>query len=287
MASVQTRRKRALGMFLVQLREHAGLKPDDVAKLLRKSASVVSRIETGHTMCDYSRLTAMLGFYGATDTERRQAEELWEEAHQDAALVEHSTAMPPKYRAFVKAWDEASTARMLRQTVVPGPLQTPAYRASMNKAASRYIASPIDIERDAASIEKRKKRLHGPNALNLTIVLDEAVIRRTIGGPAVMMEQLRHLVKLGRQPNLDLRVIPFAAGEYEIMTGAMTWLGFAQIDYPDAVYLEYPGGGEWIEKPKDVANFAASIDAAMSLALPMRKSATLIQEQAEALERGR
>ncbi|ALG12878.1 helix-turn-helix domain-containing protein [Kibdelosporangium phytohabitans] len=286
MASVQTRRKRALGVFLVRLREQAGLKPDDVAKLLRKSASVVSRIETGHTMCDYSRLTAMLGFYGATNAQRQQAEELWEEAHQDAALVEHSTAMPPKYRAFVKAWDEALAARTLEQTMVPGPLQTPAYRSRIYEISTRFIASPIDAERDAVSMDRRKKRLDGPDALDFSVLLDEAVVRRAVGGSVVMADQLRHLLELGERPNIGIRVIPFAAGEYEVMTGAVTWLGFAQIDYPDAVYLEYPGGGEWIEKAKDVAKFARSIEATLPLTLTIEDSAALIREQVQALERG-
>ncbi|WP_415830103.1 helix-turn-helix domain-containing protein, partial [Kibdelosporangium persicum] len=119
MPSIQTRRKRALGQFLAELREQANLKPDDVAQLLRKSTSTVSRIETGHIMCDYSRLTAMLGFYRASASQRKQAEDLWEEARQDATSIEHSTAMPPKYRAFLKAWDEANAASVLEQTMVP------------------------------------------------------------------------------------------------------------------------------------------------------------------------
>nr|WP_042185743.1 helix-turn-helix transcriptional regulator [Kibdelosporangium sp. MJ126-NF4]CEL16856.1 Putative DNA-binding protein [Kibdelosporangium sp. MJ126-NF4]CTQ91916.1 transcriptional regulator, XRE family [Kibdelosporangium sp. MJ126-NF4] len=287
MAGVPTRRKRALGVFLAKLREHADLTPEAVAKLLRRSASTVSRIETGHTMCEYSRLTALLGFYRATPHQRKQAEELWEEARQDAALLQHSTAMPPKYRAFLKAWDEARAARTFRQTMVPGPLQTPGYRATMYQVASRFIASPKDVQRDASSMEHRKERLRGPDALDYTVLLDEAVIRRTVGGPAIMADQLRHLLELGHRPNIEIKVFPFAAGEYEVMTGAVTWLGFAQIDYPDAVYLEYPSGGEWIEKADDVAKFAASIEANASLALTVDESAALIRDQAELLERGR
>lgn len=288
MPSVQTRRKRKLGRYLADLREQAGFKPEAVAQLLRKTTSTVSRIENGHSLCDFGALTAMLGFYQANASQRKHAEDLWEEARQDAASLEHSTAMPPKYRAFVKAWNEAKSARTLHQTLMPGPLQTPAYRAAIYRATSRFIADHADTERDAVSMEHRKKRLHGTAALAFTALLDEAAVRRSIGGPAVMAEQLRYLLALSELPNLTIRVVPFGAGEYGVMSGAVTILGFDQPDDgPDAVYLEYPGGGEWIEKANDVAKFAATFDDALSLALTVEESAALIREGAENLEQGR
>ncbi|SMD10313.1 Scr1 family TA system antitoxin-like transcriptional regulator [Kibdelosporangium aridum] len=82
-----------------------------------------------------------------------------------------------------------------------------------------------------------------------------------------------------------VRIIPFSVGEYEIMTGAVNWLGFSEPEYPDAVYLEYPGGGEWIEKANDVARFVGSIDDAWSRALTVEESAALVREQVKTLER--
>jgi hypothetical protein len=288
MPSVQTRRKRKLGRYLAELREAAGLKPDAVAHLLRKTPSTVSRIENGHSLCDFVSLTAMLGFYRANAAQRKHAEDLWEEARQDATSLEHSTAMPPKYRAFVKAWNDAKAARSLHQILMPGPLQTPAYRAAMYRTMSRFIAADADTERDASSMEIRKKRLHGPDALEFTTLLDEAAIRRAIGGPAVMAEQLRYLLELSGLPNFTIRVIPFGAGEYGVMAGAVTILSFDEPDDDvDAVYLEYPGGGEWIEKANDVAKFAATFDDALSLALTVEESAALIREGASYVEQGR
>ncbi|WP_026316795.1 helix-turn-helix domain-containing protein [Actinokineospora enzanensis] len=288
MPSVQTRRKRKLGRFLAELRGHAGLKPEAVAKLLRKTPSTVSRIENGHSLCDYSALTAMLGFYRANAEQRRLAEDLWEEAKQEAPPLEHSTAMPPRYRAFVKAWSEAASARSLYLIVLPGPLQTSDYRAAMYRAAGRFIASPIDAERDAASMEHRKKRLNGPNALQFTALLDEAVIRRTIGGPAVMAEQLRYLLALAERPNVTIQAIPFATGAYGLMTGAVTILGFDDPDdEADAVYLEYPDGGEWVEKPDDVTKFDEMFEHSRSLALSVEETAALIDNRAKRLEQGR
>jgi hypothetical protein len=136
-------------------------------------------------------------------------------------------------------------------------------------------------------MERRKRRLHGPNALELTALLDEATIRRPIGGPYVMAGQLRYLLEVGELPNVAIRVIPFSAGEYGVMTGAVTILGFTQPDGPDAVYLEYPGGGQWIEKANDIAKFARTFDDALTLALSVEESAALIREGAEQLEQGR
>ncbi|MCP2168152.1 helix-turn-helix domain-containing protein [Goodfellowiella coeruleoviolacea] len=284
MPSTQTRRKRKLGKFLVELRERAGLKPEAVAGLLRKSTSTISRMENGHTLCDYAVLTAMLGFYQATAEQRKQAEDLWEEAKQETAPVQHSSSMPPKYRAFLKAWDDASSARTLQQSLFPGPLQTPAYRAAMYRALARFINSGTDADRDSVAIERRQQRLHGPNPMEFLILLDEAVIRRPIGGPLVMAEQLRHVVRLTQLPNVSVRLIPFAAGEYGAMTGGLTVLAFPAPDESDVVYLEYPSGGDWIEKADDVAKFAGTFDDALSLALSESDSIEVMTEQARRLE---
>ncbi|PPK64764.1 helix-turn-helix transcriptional regulator [Actinokineospora auranticolor] len=285
MPSVQTRRKRKLGRYLADLRDHAGLKPEAVAKLLRKSPSTVSRIENGHSRCDFSALTAMLGLYQATADQRQHAEELWEEAGQEAAPLEHSSAMPPRYRAFVKAWNEAISARTLHLLILPGPLQTVSYRSAFYRVLDRFIDSPIDVERDAASMELRRGRFAEPDPLSMAVLLDEAVIHRVVGGPVIMAEQLRHLVALGSAPNISIRVIPFGAGEYSVIPGAVTLLGFAEpaVD-PDVVYVEYFGGGEWIEGARDVAKFAGALDDVQSLALSEKDTAALFSRKADQLE---
>ena len=113
-------------------------------------------------------------------------------------------------------------------------------------------------------------------------MLDEAV-RREIGGPEVLREQLEHLRELAERPNITLQVIPYTAGGYGTMNGS-----FIIIDYPESetvpgVYLEYPAGGEWVDNADDVQRFTTTFDQAAARALSPADTTHLIEQQLEAL----
>jgi transcriptional regulator with XRE-family HTH domain len=283
MPSVKTRRKRKLGKFLLDLREVSRLEQPEVARRLRKSSATVSKIENGHVSPDFPTLTALLLIYGATDDQRQKAEDLWEDARQDSVRVEYSSAMPPKYMAFLRAEAEAASVRTLEQTVVPGLLQTPDYTKSVDIPANRFIPTRQDAERAASSRLRRQERLYDDDPLTLLVLMDEAVIRRTIGGTVVMREQLRHLLDIGELPTVAIRVIPFGAGEYGVMTGSVTILGFAEPDEPDQVYLESPSSGQLVDNADDVRKFVDVFEETVALALPIEESAALIRAEADAL----
>jgi transcriptional regulator with XRE-family HTH domain len=286
MPSVKTRRKRKLGRYLQELRESSGLEQGDVASRLRKSHATVSKIENGHVAPDFPALTALLLLYGATDEQRLIAEELWEDARQDAVRVEHSSGMPPKYRIFLRMEAEADRERTLEQTVVPGLLQTVAYAQARQVPARRFIRTDADARREASSRLKRQQRLTEDDPLVLHALIDEAVIRRVVGGPATMAEQLHHLLKVGELPNVTIQVVPFPAGEYGVMSGSVTILNFHDVEEPDQVYLESPGSGQLVDDTDDVQTFVAVFEDTIALALSVEESAALIRAQADALEQG-
>lgn len=283
MPSIRTRRKSKLGAHLARLRMAAKLEQNDVGKHLRKSHATVSKIEHGHVLPDFPTMTLLLTVYRATDEQRQIAEDLWDEARQESKRVEHSSGMPPKYRAFLRAEMDASTERTLEQTIVPGLLQTPAYARTLQTTSRRFIRTESDLERDASSRLRRQGRLDCSDPLELHAVVDEAVLRRVIGGHTVMAGQLRHLLDVIRLPNVRVQVIPFEAGSYTTMTGGVTILGFPGDEEPDAVYLEYPRGGEWVENADDVAKFEDSFNDASALALSVEESTTLIMAQIKGL----
>lgn len=284
MPSVRTRRKYKLGAHLAKLRIAAKLEQTDVAAQLRKSFATVSKIENGHVLPDFPTLSVLFALYNATDEDRQVADDLWEEARLDSKRVEHSSGMPPKFRAFLRAEMDASTERTLEQTIVPGLLQTPAYAMAMHEPMSRFIRTKADAMRETSSRLKRQERLDDGDPLTLHAVLDEAVIRRVVGSREVMAGQLRRLLDLAELPNVTVQMIPLDAGGYGLMSGGVTILSFPADEEPDVVYLEYPRGGEWIENADDVDKFAAAFEDTTALALPVEESAALIKAQMKALE---
>jgi transcriptional regulator with XRE-family HTH domain len=284
MPSVRTRRKYKLGAHLAKLRAQAKLEQTDVAAQLRKSFATVSKIENGHVLPDFPTMTLLFALYNASVADRQIADDLWEEARQDSKRVEHSSGMPPKYRAFLRAEMDADTERTLEQTVIPGILQTPAYARAIDERGRRFIRNKTDLDRNVSSRLRRQGRLREPDSLTLHALIDEASILRVMGGRQVMAGQLRHLLEAMKLPNVTVQVIPFDAGGYGTMSGGAILLEFADEEEPDVVYLEYPRGGEWIENEEDVEKFSIMLEDTRALALSVEESTALIKAQLRKLE---
>jgi transcriptional regulator with XRE-family HTH domain len=286
MPSIQTRRKRKLGQLLGAIRKRAGKTEVDFANLTRKSQTTLSRIENGYTLPGWNDLGAMLTFYEASDDERADAEAMWTDAAGDAKRVAHPMAYNVKARAFTRAEVDAVSSRNIEPLGVPGLLQTVDYASAVRKSAHRFHTATVDENRIRVARASRNKIIQGANALQLHALLDEAVIRREVGGREVMAAQLRHLLALAKQPNITIQLIPFTAGSYGTMSGGgSTILGFEDDEDPDAVYLEYAGGGEWVENGDDVQRFVASFyDVVNEAALTPDGTAELIDRHVTYLE---
>jgi len=168
---------------------------------------------------------------------------------------------------------------------VPGLLQTAAYTRALNARGQQFLNPATRPERYVSARLSRQARLTGPNPLQLHAVLDEAVVRRVVGGPETMAEQLRHVLAVGRQDTVTLQVVPFDAGSYGTMSSGFTIVGYADAEDPPAVYLEYAAGGAWVDNEDDVGRFEAMFTEVTGFALTTAKSAQLIKSQVRALER--
>ncbi len=285
MPSTQTRRKRRLGHRLAQLRQAAGLEPTVVAGRLRKSAGTLSKIENGHIRPDWPTLTLLLALYRVTDEDQHLTESLWEDAAEERTQIEHSAGMPPKFRAFLRSEADAFSLRSIGQTVVPGLLQTPAYATAIEEAARIFVPVKGAPEKSVSSRIARQRRLQDErDPLRLDALIDEAVLWRAVGGTEVMIGQLRHLLEVGRLPNVTIRLIPFRAGEYGAMMSSVSILGFDDPQDPDCVYLEYQSGGQWVEAPEDVERYVTVFDATSAGALSPEATAALIDSRLKMLE---
>jgi transcriptional regulator with XRE-family HTH domain len=241
-----TVRERRLARALRQLREQAGLTIEEVAEKLEISASTVSRMETAQVGVRPRDLRFLLDTYKITEAERDQLLQIARERRQQRWWQEYAD-LPNIHVAGLEA--DASTIWQYSTQLVPGLLQTEAYARAVLEAI-RLDAKPGEIERRLELRIHRQAVLTSEDAPEYWVVLDEAVVRRQVGGPAVMAEQLQHLVEATKLPNVTLQVLPFTSGEHPGMDGEFTILHYRESADPDVVYIENTGSDLYLEGPE-------------------------------------
>lgn len=286
MPSTKTKPKEALGNALRELRKAAGLEPAYVAERMRKSLATVSKHENGHVRPDFLVLSFLLDLYKATDEQRQHIVNLWEEADDNLLPMQTSPDMGPKYKAFLRQELLATTERTLGQTFIPGLLQARAYAKATYEPVLSLTLKKGWLEKSVESRITRQKRLTDEqNPLVLHALIDEAAIRRLVGGADVMIEQLRHLLEVGELPNVTIQVIAETAGAYAFMASAITILGFADPKDRDSIYVQHEGGGQWIEDPDEVEKRSAVFNQiAETQALSAVETRALIRARLNELE---
>lgn len=284
MPGTWTVRKRKFGQALAQLRDAAGRTTEEAGSRLHRNASQISKVENGHNLCAYAEMAELLSFYGASDSERAEVETLWNDAKQDGRRIQGSSAVPPKFRAFLRSEADAATVRTLQPCTIPGLLQTGDFATAVMHAAHRIVDTSVGVDRATAARLARQQLLQGPQPLKLHALVDEGVVRRIVGDHSIMAEQLRRMLAIGQQANVTIQVIPEDAGAYGTMSGPVTILGFDDPQGTNSVYLEYQGGGEWVDDKDDVDKFIAMFNDVSVLALSAAESAALIRARAEELE---
>ncbi len=152
------------------------------------------------------------------------------------------------------------------------------YRAFMRAAPA--AGDEETIERKAAVRLARQERLTGEDPPKVWAVLNEAVIRRTVGGAATMHAQLQHIAEMADMAHVTVQVLPFRAGAHPAMDGSFIVLGFPEPTDPDVVYLESQAGSLYLERPPEVGRYAAIFSHLIAKALDPDESRSLIAQAA-------
>jgi transcriptional regulator with XRE-family HTH domain len=253
------------------------MKIEELADEARCSRQTASRLFNGDHLPRYHLFTTLLAVLQVTDEERANALELWEIADANTYVIEHAQDLPATYMRFRMDETEARLERTLSTVIIPGLLQTAAY-ASANADAAKRLHTGWDADKHAAERRDRQGLLHrADRALELHALIDEAPLRRWVGGPDVMAEQLDHLLAAGKLTNVTIQVIPFEAGAYGAMSGPPTILTFPEDDEPDAAYVESLIGLAVVEDEANVAALSAVWDGAAAAALSPTASAKFIR----------
>ncbi|HWG15612.1 MAG TPA: helix-turn-helix transcriptional regulator [Streptosporangiaceae bacterium] len=279
-----TVRRRRLGSELRKLREDHSIKLEEVAERLGVAASTLSRIETGKAPTKSVYLTAMLEMYGVSDPAQRQVlVDMAREGHRKGWWSVYDDVLPTGFGIYVGLEAEAAGLRSFEGEVVQGLFQTPDYaRAILREVQVRDTDE--QIERLVDLRIKRQEVLDRTPPLDVWMILDEAVVRRTIGGPGVMRDQLARLVEASKKPNVTLQVLPFASGSHAGLRGPFSILEFPERADSDVAYVESVAGIIYLEKEREVRTCAEAFDRLRAAALSPGQSTDLIYDAAKELE---
>ncbi|MFC6880511.1 helix-turn-helix domain-containing protein [Actinomadura yumaensis] len=232
-------RQRRLRVELRRSRDGSGLTQDQVAESLDWSLSKVIRIESGAVNISTTDLRALLSLYGVAEERIAELVTLARAARERAWWSGYKKVISQQYYDLIGYESAAAAIRQFEPLVIPGLLQTQEY-------AHAYISGIISPERRGdvdALVEVRMRRqeiLERDHPPLLFFIVDESTVRRQIGGPRVMREQLRHLVELASHPQVVIEVVPFTAGVHPGLQGAFTILEFASAEDDDVLHLESP-----------------------------------------------
>jgi len=275
--SSPTVKRRRLAAELRAAREQADLTIDDVAERLEWSTAKISRIENARVSVLPRDVKFLLRTYGLSDRDQ-----VWDvmltlarESRQKGWWRQYGDAIPDWFEVYVGLEAEASNMSSYHAEFVPGLLQTKDYARAVHRA-SLPNATDEEIEQLVRVRMERQQLLSSGDALKAWLVLNEAVIRRVVGGRAVMREQLLRLVEAASLLNLTLQVVPFDAGAHASMDGSFTILGFPDPTDPLVVYIEYQTGALYLEKPPEVDRYRLIFDHLRAAALPVDASRDLI-----------
>jgi transcriptional regulator with XRE-family HTH domain len=270
-------RRRKLGTELRCQRDLAGLTSGDAARLVGWHQSKVSRIETGRSSVRPEDVAALLDAYGVRDPELRELLDALagEGARGGWWWQEYREVLPAAYRDFITLETDALRARTLETTVVPGLLQTPEYARELTRSVLPQLR-PCQVEALVDVRIARQVVLRADPPLELWAVLDEAVLRRVVGGPAVMAAQLRHLAWIGSLPQVRLQVLPFSAGGHIGVTGPFVIFSFPRIADLDVVVLDHLMSSLYLDRKEDIRAYSAAFDRLHSHALSHEDSLALI-----------
>lgn len=245
--------KRRLRGELRRLRSAAGYTQKDVAEAMDWSPSKVIRIEAGSVAISTTDLRALLAHYGVTerdaieelvDTAKGARKQTWGEFRD---VVDQATAVFYGYEA------SASIIRAFQPQLIPGLLQTEEYTRALLRDA--YEKSAKDIERIVEARTQRQELLDREEPPKLFYILDEAALRRQVGGPAVMRRQLDRVEELGSRPRISVQVLPFSLGAHPGMLGPFQMLDFPGPEDDPVLFLEAQGSQLTRDDPEEVGKY--------------------------------
>jgi transcriptional regulator with XRE-family HTH domain len=244
-----------LGNQLHRLREAAGVSPDQAGYEIRASRSKISRMENGRVGFKERDVADLLTLYGITDDQKRAGVlTLARQANIPGWWSKYGDVLADWFEAYLGLEGAASVIRTFELQFLHGLFQTEAYARAVTRLGHR-AAPPEEIDRRVSLRLKRQDLLTRSEPPQVWSVIDEAALRRPVGGRAVMRAQLNRLIEVAELPHVTIQVVPFGRGGHAAASGSFTILRFAEPELPDVVYIEQLTSALYLDNRDDVDHY--------------------------------
>ncbi|MDQ0991116.1 helix-turn-helix transcriptional regulator [Streptomyces sp. V3I7] len=275
MSERTTTRRRQLGAMMRKLRARRGMTLEEAGQLVGVSKATVSRYETQAGPVKWIVVDALCREYGATEAERQAVVGLAKDAKQQGWWSSFADSIPESMNLLLTLEDEAVSESHFSCVYVPGLLQTRAYSTALQKA-NEVPLETAEIERLVDIRMKRQEILNRAKPLRLWAILDESVIRRVVGSPQIMKDQLGRLLEANESPHITLQVLPFSKGAHAAALGSFVIIGGPEHAL-DVVYVDFHTGSLFLEKDEELDRYRLAFEYLRAQALDMEASSALIQ----------
>jgi transcriptional regulator with XRE-family HTH domain len=262
---------------MVRLRHSSGLTMEVAVQRLGWSTSKLHRLENGRSRISTDDLDDLLELYGVHSPQREALIQLGRDARKRGWWTKYADVFTGSYMSM-----ESEAARIqVNAHVVPGIFQTADYAREVVTRTRPAITAEDAERRVAARIARQEALFSRADPPEIYVVLDEAVLHRQVGGPAVTRGQLTALIEAGTRPDVTIQVLPFAAGANAGMDGKFALLAFPHPDDPPVAYVEGLMGDVYVEDGEEVGRFSLAWTHLVTQALSTADSTGMISTLAK------
>jgi transcriptional regulator with XRE-family HTH domain len=266
-----------LGGQLRRLRESAGISREAAGDAIRASGAKISRLELGRVGFKERDVVDLLTLYGIDQPDERDVFlSLARQANTRGWWHQYGDLLPSWFGTYLGLEQSASLIRGYEPQFVPGLLQTSEYARAVI-LLGHHKGSQAEIGRRVALRMRRQQVLSRAEPLTLWVVIDEAALRRPIGGVPVHRAQLEHLIRVIEQPNITVQLLPYDVGGHAAAGGPFTIVRFDEPDLPDVVYLEQLTSALYLDKRPDVEQYLTVMDRLSVQAAPPDQTPKLLK----------
>ncbi|MGH3344008.1 MAG: helix-turn-helix domain-containing protein [Carbonactinosporaceae bacterium] len=266
-----------LGARLRGLREAKGITRESAGYAIRASESKISRVELGRVGFKERDVGDLLTLYGVTDeVTRGELLSLARKANTPGWWQKYGDILPNWFETYVGLEAAASLIRSYEVQFVPGLLQTEDYARAVTLLGHRGT-STNEIERRVALRMARQQLLTRQGSPKLWAVVDEAALRRPIGGPQVMRGQLEGLIEAARLQKITLQIMPFGYGGHSAAGGSFSILRFPELEVADVIYIEQLTGAIYLEKCDELLHYMTAMDHLCAESPPPRDTESFLR----------
>jgi transcriptional regulator with XRE-family HTH domain len=267
-----------LGAQLRRLREAAGITPEAAGYEIRSSRSKISRLEHGRVGCKLRDISDLLTLYGVTDEQLRAGLlSLARQASNQGWWTQYGDILPDWFETYLGLEAAASLIRTFELQFVHGLFQTEDYARAVTVLGHR-TAPASEVDRRVSLRMARQRLLTAAQPPRVWSVMDEAALRRPVGGSDVMRAQLARLIEVSGLPQVTLQVVPFRRGGHAAAGGSFSVLRFSEPDLPDVVYIEQLTSALYLERRADVDHYMEIMNRLSAEALTPAKTTRLLKD---------